>query len=227
MESKSIIADLNKGEKLNGDNYDIWNRKIRYVLEEQNALKGINHVICIPEEGNTAQHRRDLESYKAWKKDDSITRGIIVSSVVDDLIHKCKEFPNANVIWAHLQGTYRGTSVTRLRQLTIKFDTYKKCHGQNIKQHLKVMSNMIVQLKNAGHVLSDEWQFQAVIRSLPKSWEYLKVKFTHNDNIKTFSDIARHVELEDEQLGAAKATSNAFMAESSGKNSSGFKRSKK
>ena len=42
MASKSIIADLNKGEKLNGDNYDIWSRKIWYVLEQQNALEGIN-----------------------------------------------------------------------------------------------------------------------------------------------------------------------------------------
>jgi S-methylmethionine-dependent homocysteine/selenocysteine methylase len=28
MASKSIIAYLNKGEKLDGDNYDIWHRKI-------------------------------------------------------------------------------------------------------------------------------------------------------------------------------------------------------
>ena len=35
MASKSIIAYLNKGEKLDGDNYDIWHRKIRYVLNEQ------------------------------------------------------------------------------------------------------------------------------------------------------------------------------------------------
>ena len=66
-----------------------------------------------------------------------------------------------------------------------------------------------------------------MIRSLPNSWEHLKVNLIHNDNIKTFSDVARHVELEDERLGAAKAASNAFMAESSGKDSSGFKSKKK
>ena len=49
---------------------------------------------------------------------------------------------------------------------------------------------------------------------------------THNDSIKTFSDVAHHVELEDERLGAAKAASNAFVAESSGMKSSGFKRKK-
>ncbi|OMO96514.1 Zinc finger, CCHC-type [Corchorus olitorius] len=43
MAAKNIIADLNKGEKLNGDNYNIWHRKFQFILEEQewmwNALK--------------------------------------------------------------------------------------------------------------------------------------------------------------------------------------------
>ena len=112
-----------------------------------------------------------------------------------------------------MQGIYGGTSVTHLKQLTIKFDTYKKRHDQNIKQQLRVMSNMIAQLKSFGHILSDEQQVQAMIRSLPNSWKHLKVNLTLNDSIKTFSDVARHVKLEDERLGAAKAASNAFMEE--------------
>jgi len=69
-------------------------------------LEGINHVLNKPEDGNTAQHKRDLEAYKAWKKANSTARGIIVSSVVDDLIHECEEFPTAHAMWAHLRGTY-------------------------------------------------------------------------------------------------------------------------
>ncbi|XP_019261101.1 PREDICTED: uncharacterized protein LOC109239051 [Nicotiana attenuata] len=192
MVTKSIIANLNK--------------------DEHNTLEGINHVLSQQEHGNTAQHKRDLEAYKAWKRVDSIARGIIVSSMVDELIRECEEFPNAYAMWAHLRGTYGGTSVTRLRQLTIKFDTFKKRHDKSIKQHLRVMSNMIVQLKSVGHVLSDEQKVQG--------------NLTHNESIKTFPDVARHVELEDERLGAAKAASNTFVAESSGKKSSGFKRKK-
>ena len=37
--TKNIIVELNKGEKLNGDNYEIWHRKVRYILEEQETLK--------------------------------------------------------------------------------------------------------------------------------------------------------------------------------------------
>ena len=37
--TKNIVAKLNKREKLNGDNYEIWSMKIQYVLEEQEALE--------------------------------------------------------------------------------------------------------------------------------------------------------------------------------------------
>jgi len=63
-------------------------------------------------------------------------------------------------------------------------------------EHLREMSNMIRQLKDAGHVLIDEQQVQAVIRSLPDSWVRMKQILTHNEDIKNFSDASRHVELE-------------------------------
>ena len=61
--SKNIVAELNKGEKLNGDNYDIWHRKIQYILEEQKTLEALNNTLAEPEQSNTAQHKRDLEAY--------------------------------------------------------------------------------------------------------------------------------------------------------------------
>ena len=63
--TKNIIAELNKGEKLNDDNYEIWHHKIRYNLEEQEALKTLNHIMQEPKQGNSAQHRRDQEAYVA------------------------------------------------------------------------------------------------------------------------------------------------------------------
>ena len=48
---------------------------------------------------NCAQYRRDLETYKTWKKVDSTVHGIIVSFVVDDLIHECKEFQTCHAMW--------------------------------------------------------------------------------------------------------------------------------
>ncbi|XP_073309909.1 uncharacterized protein [Primulina huaijiensis] len=158
MSSKSIIADLNKGDKLNGDNYDTLRHKIGYVLDEQDVLEGINQVMQDPGVGNTAQQRRDQEAYQAWKKKDSTAHALLVSSVIDDLIHECEQHLTAHDIWVYLREKYGGTTVTRLRQLTTKFDTYKKLVDHSIKQHLRTMSNMIRELTSAGHILSDEQQ---------------------------------------------------------------------
>ena len=61
--TKSVIAELNKDLKLNGDNYEVWSMKIQYVLEEQEVLDMLNIVMTEPEDGSTIQHRRDREAY--------------------------------------------------------------------------------------------------------------------------------------------------------------------
>ena len=66
--TKNIIAELNKGEKLNGDNYEIWHRKVQYILEEQETLETLNQIMQEPEQGNFAQHRRDQKAYVVWNK---------------------------------------------------------------------------------------------------------------------------------------------------------------
>lgn len=80
------------------------------------------------------------------------------------------------------------------------------------KKHLRVISNMITQLKSIGHVLYDEQQIRVIIQSYPTNWKQLQVNLTHNNSIKTFSNFARYVELEDECHGAAKTTCNSFVS---------------
>ena len=46
---KSIIIVLNQGDKLNENNYDVWHRKIQYVLKEQDMLKMITQPMTEPE----------------------------------------------------------------------------------------------------------------------------------------------------------------------------------
>ncbi|EEF41089.1 conserved hypothetical protein [Ricinus communis] len=64
MALENIIAELNKGEKLDSDHYNIWHLKMHYVLKEQEILEAINNVMDKPkineENVNQAQYRRDL-----------------------------------------------------------------------------------------------------------------------------------------------------------------------
>ena len=54
------------------------------------------------------------------------------------------------------------------------------------------MSNMISELKDAGHNLIDEQKVQAVICLLPQNREHMKMHLTHKENIKTLEDVTIH-----------------------------------
>ena len=55
--SKNIVIKLNKGETLNGDNYELWSKKIQYMQKEQKALEVLNFVLDEPEARNIAQQK--------------------------------------------------------------------------------------------------------------------------------------------------------------------------
>ena len=67
-----------------------------------------------------------------------------------------REYEITKDMWSAFFERFGGTSITKLRPLTIKFDTYKKHPENNMKKHLRQISNMISELKDAGHTLTDE-----------------------------------------------------------------------
>uniref|UniRef100_A0A2N9EY28 Integrase catalytic domain-containing protein n=1 Tax=Fagus sylvatica TaxID=28930 RepID=A0A2N9EY28_FAGSY len=109
-------------------------------------------------------------------------------------------------MWDQLKFDFCGTSTTRLRSLLLKFEVYRKDPKHTMTGHLRMMSKMIHDLKVVGNVLTDEQQVQVVIRSLHDSWVSMKQTMTHNENIKNFANISRHVELEVEHQKATKST---------------------
>uniref|UniRef100_A0A2N9IVG1 CCHC-type domain-containing protein n=1 Tax=Fagus sylvatica TaxID=28930 RepID=A0A2N9IVG1_FAGSY len=143
----------------------------------------------------------------------------------DDLIGEYETFQNAKDMWDQLKFDFGGTSTTRLRSLVLKFEVYRKDPKHTMTEHLRMMSGMIRDLKAAGNVLTNEQQVQAVIRSLPDSWISMKQIMTHNENIKNFADISRHVELEAERQEATKSA--ALIAHGGQRKPNGFKRKDK
>jgi len=66
---------------------------------------------------------------------------------------------------------------------------------------------MINELADAGYMLTDKQQVQAVIHSLPYSWDHMKVILTRNEYIKPIEDVKRHLKLEEERQEATKMMS--------------------
>jgi len=175
-------------------------------------LETITQPMAEPEQGNNAQHRLDMEAYQTYKCKDRVACILMLSNMRNDIMLRFERHRSTQFVWNTVKIQYGGTSTTRLRQLTLKFDGYKKHQNQTMRQHLTVMSNMISELKGVGHEMTDEQQVYAVIRSLPSNWEHMCVNLTHNDNIKTFDDVACHVELEEDRLHAKKPINEVFIS---------------
>ncbi|KAK1569225.1 hypothetical protein Q3G72_034035 [Acer saccharum] len=74
----------------------------------------------------------------------------MLSSITDALMCENEGFNTAQDMWITLKDKFGGTSTTKLRRLTIKFDTYRKRQNHDMRQHLREMSNMIRELKSAA-----------------------------------------------------------------------------
>ncbi|KAK2985549.1 hypothetical protein RJ640_014149 [Escallonia rubra] len=147
------------------------------------------------------------------------SRSLVGGACKNDLIGQYDELPTCKALWEQLKFTFGGTSTTRLRSLVIKFEEYTKDPKHTMSEHLRVMSNMIGKLRDAGHALTDEQQARAVIRSLPASWANMKQILTHSENIKNFSDVSQHVILEAETRDADKTLT--YVAQEGPRNANG------
>ena len=122
-----------------------------------------------PPKSNSTQHKKDLEACRAWKINNRSARILLLSTMEDDFVCEYEKYQMAHQVWNALKDKYGGNSATKLRRLTIKFDTHKLRPNTSMEQHLREMSLLIRELKNANSIITYEQQVQAVIRSLPDS----------------------------------------------------------
>ena len=114
MEVKTVVADLTKGENLDGDNYDMSCCKIQYLLNEQEVLNTLEQVMVKPEQGNTTQYRCDLEVYQTQSKKDQCALFTMLSSMHNDLISEFEHCRTAFEIWEALKKKFGVTSLAKL-----------------------------------------------------------------------------------------------------------------
>ena len=117
--TKNIVAELNRGEKLNRDNYEIWSM-IQYVLKEQEVLETLNNVMAEHKQGNTIQHMKDLKAYNAQKRKNSLIRITLLSSMENDVMREYRKYDVIMELRAALKERFGGTSLAKIRKLTIK-----------------------------------------------------------------------------------------------------------
>ena len=95
MTTRIMSAKLNQADKLISTNYDMWRRKMEFLLTEHDLSIYLATAMVAPIEGagTQAQYRCDCETFEAWTKKDRRTRYIMLNSMHDDLIGEFENFP--------------------------------------------------------------------------------------------------------------------------------------
>ena len=95
MATNQLIAELNKDNKLNEKNCDLWKIKVTFLLNDQELTKHAetSRVPPVMAEGVIeAQHCRALDAYTAWYKRDSHALVILLSSMDNDLMVEYQQY---------------------------------------------------------------------------------------------------------------------------------------
>ncbi|GAV74120.1 UBN2_3 domain-containing protein, partial [Cephalotus follicularis] len=100
-------------EKLSGTNYDIWHKKVTFLLNEQELYDHLTATMTRPPEGNTAQRHKDLQVFEAWSKKDRCVRFTFLSCMHEDLIGAYEQCAIAKAMWDQLRFDFGRTSITR------------------------------------------------------------------------------------------------------------------
>ena len=118
----------------------------------------------------------------------------------DDLLGEFEGCPTAKDMWDRLKIWFGQTSATRIRTLCLKWMQFQLDVGRTMTEQLRTLSDIVRDLKAADQDIHEDGQALNVIRALSKTklWENSQV-MAHNDDIKTFDVISKHLEMEDER----------------------------
>ena len=155
MTTRIMLAELNQADKLIGTNYDIWRRKMEFLMTEHDLSTYLTTVMVAPIEGAGTQAQYRRETFEAWTKKDCRTHYIMLNSMHNDLIGEFENFPIAMAMWEQLKFTFGDTSITRLRSLVMKFETHHKDPKVSMIENLRGMFSMIRDLNAVGHITDE------------------------------------------------------------------------
>jgi len=100
-----MINKLSNSHKLDGTNYDMWKRKIEYLLDNKGLLEHLTVAkfppfdkdkVGKPIDTANVQYQESLKAYQDWSKKDRRVCFTMLDCMHDDLIEEFELCPMAN-----------------------------------------------------------------------------------------------------------------------------------
>lgn len=111
MASKLIASELAKISHLNGPNYDMWHRKIKFGLIHDNLDSVIENPAPTLSETPTVEEKKELEK---WKVNDKKARSLMLMFMEDNLIKVFETCQTAHEMWTFVMAKDLATAGSSL-----------------------------------------------------------------------------------------------------------------
>ncbi|XP_031493236.1 uncharacterized protein LOC116259513 [Nymphaea colorata] len=168
MSSRVGASELAKTEKLSGNNFHAWKRRIMLALTLERLIYVINKPFPTLGDKPTDEEKKE---YEAFENDDLMARTIMLTFMEDDLIRVFEDCPTAKDMLDSISSKFNTTTTMHVQLLLEQYTSYKMKESDKVVDHVNKMLVMAKDLAVVGNVISDNMQICTILNSLPSSWD--------------------------------------------------------
>ncbi|KAG9458307.1 hypothetical protein H6P81_002815 [Aristolochia fimbriata] len=212
MASKAVAAELSKTEKLNGNNFLTWKRRIRHILLQDGIDHALDKAVASPPEGaeesvKVANDKLVLEDKKA--------RSIMLTFMEPDVEILFEDQLTAHAMFKAVGATYGETSQGHVKMLVAQYNGMKMQESDNIVEQINAMTVVSKELASLGRPIPEELQVETIINILPPSWDSTVVSLNMSDVALTVQTLTAKLTIE-AQRRKKKSTTDSMVNIASG-----------
>ena len=155
---------------LDGLNWVTYRDRMKYALDTRGWS---DHLVTdkITQAYKDAGDVGGIKPEACWKGDEALVRQLIVASVSDSVFNRIKGSANAKSVWDELKKTFEGRTRSLLVDLGRKLQNTKCGEDDDVRAHFEALANFRKQLAAMGQSISNNQYTNALLSSLPPSYD--------------------------------------------------------
>ena len=173
--------------QFSGPNYVDWKRNLIIVL----TADKIAHVLNTdsPELALADATEEQRDAFNKWHEADEMAKCYIIASMTSVLQKQCQGLVTAQDMMLHLKEMF-GEQSRSARQTAMKnLMSTKMVEGTPVREHVLKMISFINELDMLGAKIDSETQVDAILASLPNSFNQFIMNYNMNKMVVTLSEL--------------------------------------
>ncbi|GMP58885.1 hypothetical protein CsSME_00022388 [Camellia sinensis var. sinensis] len=204
MNNFNHLSKILDDNRLTVSNYVDWKRNLTIVL----AAEKLNHVLttdppAFPEADATDEQR---EAVRKWHEADDVAKCYILASMTNVLQKQHGGVPTAKDMMVNLKEMF-GEQSRSARQTEMKgFMSTKMVEGTPVREHVLKMISFINILETLGADIDGETKIDAILSSLPDSYNQFILNYNMNKMIVAPSELLNMLQAAEDLIKKSQPT---------------------